>query len=179
MGLRNRWNYSGHPYFITTTVVEWTNVFKNSLYFDILCKSLVFCKEKFTCRLLAYCLMPNHIHLIVWPSLNTAISDFMRDFKKYTAVQVRMLLEKDGEIELLDVLRKNARGMRGQIFKLWKSRFDDLILTKTETINTKINYIHDNPVRKGLVSKPEDWFYSSARDYLSIGSSAIPVDRDW
>ncbi|TLD39930.1 MAG: hypothetical protein JETT_3807 [Candidatus Jettenia ecosi] len=44
---------------------------------------------------------------------------------------------------------------------------------------TKINYIHANPVRKRLVSTPEDWFYSSARDYLSIGSSAIPVDMEW
>ncbi len=102
MGLRNRWNYSGYPYFITTTVVEWAYVFKRKPYFDILCESLVFCKNKYASKLLAYCLMPNHIH-----------------------------------------------------------------------------YIHANPVKKGLVSSPEDWFYSRAREYMSIGSSAISVDTEW
>ncbi|MEK6589878.1 MAG: hypothetical protein AABZ11_04290 [Nitrospinota bacterium] len=103
----------------------------------------------------------------------------MRDFKKYTSVQIRRLMERKGESEILDILRMNAEGAKGQVFKLWKSRFDDLVLNKVETIKTKINYIHENPVRKGLVLRPEDWFYSSARDYLSIGSSAIPVENDW
>src|SRR3989337_177445 len=88
MGLRNRWNYSGYPYFVTTTAVEWINVFKGKEYFDILCESLIFCKDKFRCRLLAYCLMNNHVHLVVWPDRKAAISDFMRDFKKYTSVQM-------------------------------------------------------------------------------------------
>jgi len=92
---------------------------------------------------------------------------------------MRKLLEKDGEMELLNTFRLNATGAKGQVFKLWKDRFDDLVLTKAETAVTKINYIHENPVRKGLVSRPEDWFYSSARDYLAIGTSAVPVDMDW
>ena len=103
----------------------------------------------------------------------------MRDFKKFTSVQIRKVLEQEGEIALLNILKVNAEGARGQVFKLWKNRFDDLVLNRRETMITKINYIHANPVRKGLVSMPEDWFYSSARNYLSIGSSAIPVDMEW
>ena len=179
MGLRNRWNYSGYPYFVTTTAVEWINVFKGKEYFDILCESLIFCKDKFRCKMLAYCLMNNHVHLVVWLNQKAAISDFMRDFKKYTSVQIRKVLEQQGEAELLNMLRINAQSVKGQVFKLWQSRFDDLVLTKHETIKTKINYIHKNPVRKGLVLRPEEWFYSSARDYLSVGASAIPVDVDW
>ncbi len=75
--------------------------------------------------------------------------------------------------------REGVTGEKGQVFKLWKDRFDDLVLTKRETTITKIHYIHANPVRKGLVSCPEDWFYSSAREYMSIGSSAISVDTEW
>ncbi|MEK6692732.1 MAG: transposase [Nitrospirota bacterium] len=179
MGLRNRWNYSGYPYFLTTTTVNRVNIFKNNSHFDVLCKSLTFCRKKFSCRLLAYCLMPNHIHLVLWPDQKTAVSDFMRDFKKYTSVQIRKLLEQQEEIGHLAMLRINAQGMRGQVFKLWQSRFDDLVLTNLKTIKTKINYIHENPVRKGLVLKPEDWFYSSARDYLLIRTSATQVDSIW
>ncbi|HAG50141.1 MAG: hypothetical protein A2X87_08300 [Deltaproteobacteria bacterium GWC2_42_51] len=179
MALRNRWNCSGYPYFVTTAVIQWAVAFKGNPYFDILCDSLIFCTNKYNSKLLAYCLMPNHIHLVLWPNQNAAISDFMRDFKKFTSVQIRKLLEKDGEMELLNTFRLNATGAKGQVFKLWKDRFDDLVLTKAETAVTKINYIHENPVRKGLVSRPEDWFYSSARDYLAIGTSAVPVDMDW
>ncbi|MBI5048637.1 MAG: transposase [Deltaproteobacteria bacterium] len=179
MGLRNRWNNSGYPYFVTTTVVEHLNVFKNETHFNILCKSLAFCKIKFTCKLLAYCLMPNHIHLVLWPDRKTAISDFMRDFKKYTSVHIRKLLELQGEIIFLQKLRINAQGKKDQIFKLWQSRFDDLVLTDIKTLLTKINYIHENPVRKGLVSKAEDWFYSSASNYTADKPSAISIDKDW
>ena len=83
------------------------------------------------------------------------------------------------EKDFLQRLRVNAQGNKGRVFKLWQSRFDDLVLTDMKTVITKINYIHDNPVRKGLVSRAKDWFYSSANDYLADKPSAISVDKDW
>lgn len=179
MGLRNRWNYSGYPYFVTTTVVEWADAFKDPSCLDIICKSLNFCSDKFDSRIIAYCIMPNHVHIVLWPPRDASISDFMRDFKKYTSVQVRRILELQGEKGLLETLRRNAKGGKGQIFKLWQSRFDDLVLTEAETLKLKIDYVHENPVRSGLVSKAEDWLYSSARDYLLDSPSPVRVDKDW
>ena len=112
MGLRNRWNYSGYPYFVTTTVVEWVNVFKDKNYFDILCESLIFCKNKLACRLLAYCLMPNHVHLILWPGVRTGM---MRTITK----TVRGIIPRDLIVDttmcfavVLGTLLRGTRALR-------------------------------------------------------------------
>jgi hypothetical protein len=62
---------------------------------------------------------------------------------------------------------------------LWKDRFDDLVIDSEQTLRVKIEYIHNNPVRAGLASNPEDWKYSSARNYLSDDHSILPVATDW
>jgi hypothetical protein len=62
---------------------------------------------------------------------------------------------------------------------LWKDRFDDLVIESEETLRVKIEYIHNNPVRAALVSDPEDWRYSSARNYLRDDHSILPVATDW
>jgi putative transposase len=76
-----------------------------------------------------------------------SISNFMRDFKRITArefYQSRVL--KSG--------------------RLWQDRFDDVAIITKKVAQTKLNYIHQNPVRAGLVENAEDWKYSSARFYL-------------
>jgi len=122
--------------------------------------------------------MPNHIHLTYYGLTG---KQPMRDFKKYTSVHIRkhLKMREEKDFLFLQRLRVNAQGNKGRVFKLWQSRFDDLVLTDMKTVITKINYIHDNPVRKGLVSRAKDWFYSSANDYLADKPSAISVDKDW
>jgi len=69
---------------------------------------------------------------------------------------------------------------KGQKFKIWEDRFDDLYLTRKETFWTKFNYIHNNPVKAGLVEKPEDYPYSSARNYyLETKEGLLEVDIDF
>lgn len=179
MGLRNRWNYSGYPYFVTTTVVEWANIFKSAAYFNIVCKSLNYCRDKYDCRIMAYCVMPNHVHLVLWPPRNASISDFMRDFKKFTSVQIRRLLEQNNETDIIELLKRNSKGYKGQTYKLWQDRFDDLVLTEEHTLKAKISYIHENPVRKGLVSQAEDWVYSSAAAHMSKVAYPVAVETVW
>ena len=62
-------------------------------------------------------------------------------------------------------------------YKLWKDRFDDLIVTSPKVLETKINYIHLNPVRAGLVKEMIDWKYSSARNYYLDDDSLICIDK--
>lgn len=65
------------------------------------------------------------------------------------------------------------------MFKLWMDRFDDVVLYTRELMRVKVNYIHENPVRAGLVERAEDWKYSSARNYLISDDSMIHVKVDW
>jgi putative transposase len=91
--------------------------------------------------------MPNHFHLLVSIPEENSISDFMRDLKKRSAFE----------------FRGKELGTYG---KLWQDRFDDLALRSMKTYLTKLNYIHNNPVKAGLACEVAEWQYSSAGYYL-------------
>jgi hypothetical protein len=64
-------------------------------------------------------------------------------------------------------------------FRLWKPRFDDLIITSEQQFKTKIGYIHNNPVKSGIVNHPGDYGYSSASDWLNNERGLLPVAKDF
>jgi REP element-mobilizing transposase RayT len=101
--------------------------------------------------------MPNHIHLIGVFSKPSEVSGFMQDYKKFTSGELRRQLIKDNNIDLLKQLMVGD----GKC-KIWKDCFDDYALRDIRSVHTKINYIQQNPVRKGFDEKPEEYFYSSA-----------------
>jgi len=63
--------------------------------------------------------------------------------------------------------------------RLWKPRFDDLIVTSERQLKIKMEYIHNNPVKAGLVEQAEDWTYSSAVDWLTDRSGLITIDKEY
>jgi len=63
---------------------------------------------------------------------------------------------------------------------LWKPRFDCFVIVSIDTLRQKVEYIHTNPVRKGLALSPDQWPYSSAALYAGKGDNdRLPVDVDW
>lgn len=181
MGLRGRsvFDCQPHTYFITTTVMNFARVFSlGECYYGILRDSLKYVLQEHHAKLLAYVFMPSHIHLLIDMPEGESISDLMRDFKKFTSTKVRQRLEIDGHMGWIEELRRNAAG-RTHIFKLWMDRFDDVGIWSERVFRIKMEYIHDNPVRAGLVHQQEDWPYSSARNYLVNDFSFLEVYMDW
>jgi REP element-mobilizing transposase RayT len=170
----------GHTFFVTTTVVEFARIFScGAHYFDILVDSLRHVLREHRAPLLAYVLMPNHVHLIPAMPVGESISDLMRDFKKFTSTSIREQLQREGQKEFLDTMQKHGRLKKQQKYKLWMNRFDDIVIHDDTTLVTKVEYIHNNPVKAGLVSVPEDWIYSSAADYMGIRYGPLQVTTDW
>lgn len=58
-------------------------------------------------------------------------------------------------------------------------RFDDEVIRNQKMFWTKLKYIHNNPIKAGLAEKPEDFKYSSARNYVLKDHSIIPVDIEY
>lgn len=143
-------------------------------YYYILRNSLQYVLSKYSGKLLAYIFMPSHIHLIIYLPAGQSISNLMRDFKKYTSTRIRQQLEMDGHEDFIEQLRRNASGRRHN-FKLWMDRFDDVVIHSDYAMRTKINYIHQNPVRAGLVDEAEEWQYSSARFYSGLKDDFLQV----
>lgn len=164
MGLRNRCNYDEYNiFFITTTCYKWFHLLNIGDGMDIIIESLLFCCKKYQASILAYVLMPNHIHLLIHFIDGKNRVNFMRDFKKFTATQIRKEVEKT-DTKLLEKIRYR-KGK--QVFKIWQDRFDELYLESKELLELKMDYIHNNPLQEhwNLVKEPKLYEYSSALFY--------------
>jgi putative transposase len=154
-------------YFITTTIVDWVDLFTRPTYKHIIVDSLNYCVAHKGLKIHAWVLMSNHIHLIV--SCENDLASVMRDFKSFTSKQFSKAIDAAEESRkdwLLGKFRYAAnRVLRGKDFKIWKDGYHPVELIGNEMIDQKMDYIHDNPVRQEIVFLPEHYLYSSARDY--------------
>jgi REP element-mobilizing transposase RayT len=151
------------PYFVTCTVVNWIPIFTRKPYFDILIDSFKFCRQHKGLKLYAYVILDNHLHLVV---AGDKLADIIRDFKSYTAKRLINQLEQDQKTWILNQFqyyKKHAKTRSD--YQVWQEGFHPQQIVSEEMLQQKIDYLHHNPVRAGLVARPEDWVYSSARDY--------------
>jgi REP element-mobilizing transposase RayT len=163
----------GGLYFITCTVVQWIPLFTRKPYFDILIDSLRFCRQHKGLKIYAYVILDNHMHLVV---AGDKLTDIIRDFKSYTAKLLIARLGQDQKTWVLNQLQyyKQANKTRSD-YQVWQEGFHPQQIVSEEMLHQKIDYLHHNPVRIGVVAQPEDWVYSSARDYAG-GKGLIELD---
>jgi putative transposase len=156
-------------HFLTLTVVEWVDVFTRKLYREILMDSLQHCQKQKDLLIHSYCLMSNHVHLIL-SAKNDNLSDILRDFKTFTSKRIIRSIENNGgeprKDWMLQVFRKNGGcNQRNPSYQFWiQDNHPEELYAPTFTLQ-KLNYIHMNPVRAGIVEKPEDYLFSSAWNY--------------
>lgn len=81
-------------YFITTTVVEWENVFVSTSLFETIVESMKFCCANKELHLHGYVIMPNHAHYLVSAEPPRHLSEIMRDFNRFTSQKITSLLEE-------------------------------------------------------------------------------------
>ncbi len=153
-------------YFLTFTVVGWIDLFTRSKYCDEILQSLTFCKQNKGLDIFSFVIMPSHIHMVA-RSLDADLSSIIRDFKSYTAKRIIHLIETEpGESRkdwLLHMFRYHAKFKKqNKKYQLWQKTSFPKELYNPTMIDQKIEYIHNNPVEAGLVTKPESWQYSSA-----------------
>jgi fructose-bisphosphate aldolase class II len=94
-------------------------------------------------RLLAWCVMPNHVHLLVETKEGFPLPELVHSWKSYTASQANIILGRKGDF--------------------WQREYRDRFIRDAEHYLAAIRYIEDNPVQAGLVNRADDWLFSSAR----------------
>lgn len=100
----------------------------------------------------------------------------MRDFNTHTSREITTLLREDRKISILELFGQAAAlDGRGNDYKVWQEGFHPIALETEDFVVQKLDYLHDNPVRKGYVEEPEHWKYSSARNYILNDHSVIQV----
>jgi putative transposase len=164
------------PCFCTITVLDWLPVLIEARYIEPILDSLRYCRANKGLKLLAFVIMPNHVHLIA--SAGQRLHEVMRDFKRFTSRQIHERLKADGRESLLHWLEyatPRARRGRGEL-GLWQDGFHPQAIWSAEVFRQKLDYLHTNPCRKGLVQQPQHWSFSSAAAYAGEGASCTEID---
>jgi len=172
-------NDQNATYFLTCTVIHWIDVFIRREYKDIVVDSLKYCVEQKGLELNAWVIMSNHLHLVGRAREPHRMSDILRDFKKFTSkriVEAIVEMPESWREWLLDKFSFEARRTRrAENYKLWTDDNHAIDLTHLSAME-KVDYIHRNPVRAGLVFQPDQYPYSSAVDYAGgIGLLKVHV----
>jgi REP element-mobilizing transposase RayT len=172
MRSRYRINNENVAHFITSTIVEWLPVFTTEACCDIIVRSLTYCREHKGLKIYAWVIMDNHFHAIVsGPDLPRTITDL----KKFTAHEILKQLKIEGREWLLNQLSYFCAAHKyASAHQVWQEGVHPQSIPSDEIMLQKLEYLHNNSVKRGLVASPEHWRYSSAHEWLP---GAIPVMR--
>ena len=167
------------PHFITATVVDWIDIFTRQAYRDIVIESLDYCIKNKGMLLYGYVIMSNHIHLII-QSEEGKLSDLIRDFKKFTAKSILEKIQNSPESRkewMLEHFKLATQThIRNKDYQFWQYGNHAEEIYSNDFMWSKLDYIHLNPVRSGLVSKASDYIYSSAGNYVN-DSGLLTIEK--
>lgn len=153
-------------YFVTLTVSGWTDLFTRSVYKDIIINNLIHCQERENLDIFSYVIMSNHLHMICRRN-GKDLNELLGRFKSYTS---KLLLKeiktnpqesrKEWLLHQFNFFAKRSK--QYSEYHLWQYRNHPVLLFSPTVILQKQTYIHENPVRAGIVIDATAYKYSSA-----------------
>ncbi|NNK88912.1 MAG: transposase [Flavobacteriaceae bacterium] len=180
MSRKYKFHNSAGLYFVSFATVYWIDVFTRQVYFEVLAKSIDYCRQHKGMELFAYCFMPSHVHWI-FRSSNGNPQGLLRDFKKHTSKKIIEAItnnSKESRKEWLLQMFERAGKTKGNVsrYQFWQHHNKPIELWSEKVIKQKLKYIHSNPVKSGFVTDPIHWKYSSARNFED-DQTVLKIDR--
>ena len=163
MSRKYKFHNSEGLYFVTFAVQHWIDVFTRAEYKNIVLESLAYCQQNKGLEVFAWCIMTNHIHLVIKAKEGYLLQDILRDFKTFTSKSVLNAISENIQESRKEWLLRGFKTAKGNRF--WQADNKPVELWSNEVISQKIKYIHQNPVEEGIVYQAEQYVYSSAVDY--------------
>ncbi len=119
--------------------------------------------------------MPEHVHLLIYPeSPDAKVDQLLKAIKRPFSSQIKQILTKTHSPLLKRLTIRQRPGVT--TFRLWQEGPGyDRNLTHSSSVLSAIDYIHQNPVRRGLVERAVDWKWSCARFYLQAEANLDPM----
>lgn len=154
-------------HFITFAVVDWIDVFTRPAYKKVIVQSLTYCQKEKGLAIYGWCLMTNHLHLVVSAKEDRNLSDKLRDFKTYTAKTILEDLQTNKkEIRRAWILwmfkKAGAANSNNKVYQFWRQDNRPMEIISNEFYHQKMEYIYYNPVKEGFCYQAVDYPYSSA-----------------
>jgi REP element-mobilizing transposase RayT len=174
-------------YFVSFATTNWIDVFIRNEYKDAILNSIRYCQLHKDLELYGWCIMTSHVHLIIGTNGNP-LQNIMRDLKRHTAEILHKLIQTNTTEsrrewmlwiacpDLSGMERAAKKNNNPAKFQLWQPESHPIQLMNNEMAHQKLDYIHNNPVDAGFVTKAEEWTYSSAIDYYG-GKGLLEISR--
>jgi REP element-mobilizing transposase RayT len=181
MGWKNIY-LDNHSYFFSSKIVESIPVFEFQKLKEMLLDLMNFYREKYETKIQAYVIMPTHLHLIINSQEGENIKSFMQNLLRKSSIRIVVYLEeKLGEnidVKKSQQILKNFKEHANRPSKhaVWKEKSRGIPIYTDRVMKIKLDYIHNNPLRAGLVKEPQDYLYSSFRNYYLNDHSIFRVD---
>ncbi len=161
---------------MTATVNRWQPLFTRTEVVNIVLDSWRFLQREAGFQIYGYVILENHLHLI---AASTDLSRDMQRFKSYSAKQIIAYLEQHQAANMLELLALFKRAHKTEsTYQVWEEGNHPQLIESDEVMRQKLDYIHQNPVKRGYVDLPEHWRYSSARNYAGQ-EGLIEIVRAW
>jgi REP element-mobilizing transposase RayT len=159
-------NLPGALHFVTGAFLNRLQVFTEPACCKIFLEELGDLNQRWPSKLIAYVLMPDHFHLIINPR-DGRVREFIGELKSLSA---KSIIKMSRQFQF----PTDADG-----HQVWQESFKDMPLWSRWIIWQKINYIHANPMKAGLVKSTPDYYWSSFRSFHSQSDEPMAVDHDW
>jgi len=171
MRSRYRVHHPDRAHFVTCTIVEWLPVFTSTTCCDILLGSFEYCRQHKNLKIYAWVILDNHFHAIL---AAPDLSAVLRDMKSFTAAKILEQLATENREWLLNQLRYYRGAHKPNEYQVWQEGSHPQVIADDAMMYQKLEYLHNNPVKRGWVVAPEHWRYSSAHEWLG---GALPLLR--
>src|SRR5687767_3071352 len=173
MRSRYRVHLPDRAHFVTCTIVEWLPVFTSAACCDILLGSFEYCRQHKNLKIYAWVILDNHFHAIL---AAPDLSAVLRDLKSFTAAKILEQLATENRDWLLNQLRYYRGAHKPTDYQVWQEGSHPQVIADDSMMHQKLEYLHNNPVKRGWVTAPEHWRYSSAHEWLGGAMTLLKCD---
>ena len=168
-------------HYLTASTYHRARLFDSDRFREHFVRTLDQLRSGLDFKILGYVLMPEHFHLLIWPSERANPSQIVQRLKERTAIFILKNLRQNRQLpwcrKMLDRLTLPPTVHHHGPYRVWQRRFYDLNVWSEKKRLEKLNYMHGNPVKRGLVTSPDQWLWSSFRFYYLEDTSLIAMDR--
>jgi putative transposase len=156
-----RFQQSGQSHFVTFSCYRRQPHLQPIRFRNLFVESLERVRLKYRFRVYGYVVMPEHVHLLVSEPAVGLLATALQALKISVARQA---------MQVWNGPEKHA---------FWQKRYYDHNVRSHQSFANKLDYIHRNPVKRGLVAKPEDWAWSSFRHYAFAEFGSVEIESEW
>ena len=168
-------------YFLTLTVTGWVDLFTRGQCRNIVLDSLAYARKAKGLRLFSYVLMSNHVHLLAAAEKESqGLSAIIRDVKRHTSKRLIETVHdhpREFRRHWMEQIFSHSDNLNERIsgYRVWQPGNRPIRCISRNFTQQKLNYIHMNPVRAGIVDHPVDYRLSSARNYAGRKDYVLEV----